>query len=204
MEGTPDSDGAPSPEGPLGPRPTEAQRAFSYWATKTERQIFAEIKRRVHNADTAWELTQETYRKAWMNWNQFDPANGTFPAWVSTIALNTVYDHKRAERRRPKTVPLGSDVTPDDDSRGPIPGPRDPKGDESVVDEVITAEARAAIRLEDGLLPEADRELFHLYYEEKLSYSEISQRTGRSESAVGAALTRARKKLSEKLSPHAP
>ena len=49
--------------------------------------------------ETAQDLTQETFMKAWENMNRFKTQKGTFKAWVYTIARNITIDYFRVNNK---------------------------------------------------------------------------------------------------------
>jgi RNA polymerase sigma-70 factor (ECF subfamily) len=52
------------------------------------------------NRSVAEDLTGETFEKAFRFWRRFDPRRGSARAWLCGIARTTALDHFRAEQRR--------------------------------------------------------------------------------------------------------
>jgi RNA polymerase sigma-70 factor (ECF subfamily) len=50
---------------------------------------------------TAEEVAQEVFLKLWTRADQYDPARGSVPAWLLTIARRSALDRIRLEGRRP-------------------------------------------------------------------------------------------------------
>jgi RNA polymerase sigma-70 factor (ECF subfamily) len=50
--------------------------------------------------DVAEELTAETFEKALRQWQRFDPRRGSVRTWLCQLARTTALDHFRAEERR--------------------------------------------------------------------------------------------------------
>jgi RNA polymerase sigma-70 factor (ECF subfamily) len=52
------------------------------------------------NRETAEELTAETFERALRQWRRFDPKRGSAKTWLCRVAHSTALDHFRAEERR--------------------------------------------------------------------------------------------------------
>jgi RNA polymerase sigma-70 factor (ECF subfamily) len=65
------------------------------------------LARLTGSEETAEDLTQETFLKAWRRWGQLASVEGA-RSWLFRIATNTAYDHFRRRRRQP-TTRLGAD-----------------------------------------------------------------------------------------------
>jgi RNA polymerase sigma-70 factor (ECF subfamily) len=50
--------------------------------------------------ETAEELTAETFERALRRWGRFDPKRGSAKTWLCRVARSTALDHFRAEERR--------------------------------------------------------------------------------------------------------
>lgn len=68
-------------------------------------EVFGYARRFTGNADTAADITQETFVKAWKNFKRFDQSKD-FRAWLFTIAKRTAIDflRKRADEPLPDDV----------------------------------------------------------------------------------------------------
>jgi RNA polymerase sigma-70 factor (ECF subfamily) len=125
------------------------------------------------------DLFQEILYQLWKSFPTFRAESG-FTTWMYRIAINTAITRLRQHLRQPVREPLESAAVsiaatvPDRDDR--------------------TAALHAAIRK----LSAGDRALILLHLED-LSYQEISQVLGITESNVGAKLTRVRAKLHDLL-----
>lgn len=105
------------------------------------------------------------------------------PAYIRTIASNLVADRIRAKIARPKS---DSDVKTLDE----LPSP--------VVDEDKRDE-HERLREQIRALPPGLRHVLEMFYYSRLDYAEIANRTGLTIGAVGQRLSRARRRLREKL-----
>ena len=66
--------------------------------------VFAAASRLTTDRQVAEEVVQETFLAVWNRADTFDPAAGSLPAWLYTIARNRTVDRLRAIGRRPRLV----------------------------------------------------------------------------------------------------
>lgn len=127
------------------------------------------------------DLTQEILLQIWRSLPRFEGRSSP-STWCYRVALNTALGWRRREgRHRERHEPwLDTDVLP-------APGPPDLEG---VQQRELVARLYDAIRR----LPKADAALVLLYLDD-LSYREMAEVTGLSESNVGVRLSRARTAL---------
>jgi len=130
----------------------------------------------------AEEATQEVFVKAWHRLDQFQ-GRSAFSSWLHRLAVNTVLDAKRAERRR---------------SASPWP---DEEEGEGSVGAVPPGRPHTRIDLERAIaaLPEGARRAFVLHDVEGYRHREIAEMTGTAEGTWKAQLHRARRLLREAL-----
>ena len=131
--------------------------------------------------DAAQEVFLQIYRTA----GTYRPT-ASFVTWMYQIVRNTCYSELRRRRRR-RTRPLAQDDPPGDP---PAPPGRD---------HLEHAELLAAVQAAIATLPENQRMAVLLRRYENLSYGQIAQAMGTTESSVKALLHRARETLKEKL-----
>jgi RNA polymerase sigma factor (sigma-70 family) len=133
------------------------------------------IKRR----EVAEDLVQDAFLKLHKHWEQVENHRAWLFRCVRNLALNHIRDHRRE--------------VSEEAGRGAAaktPGPDDAVG---------RMEAAGTLRMLVAELPEKDRELVVLKYEEDLKYREISERTGLSVGNVGYRLHHVLKGLAEAL-----
>ena len=134
-------------------------------------------------AEEGEDLAQEILLQLWRSLPQFE-GRASASTWVYRVALNTALGwHRKEGRRRARQQPL---LAPED---LPIPAP---DSAEQLHQRELVARLYAAIRQ----LPKADAALVLLYLED-LSYHQIAEVLGISETNVGVKLNRARKALGE-------
>jgi RNA polymerase sigma-70 factor (ECF subfamily) len=176
--------------------------------------IFAAVYRLTSDRGTAEEVVQETFLALWNRAETFDPAAGSLAAWLHAIARNRTIDRLRAAGRRPSLVALSSAAAPDEDatqalerlvSDGSIVGGARPvAGPEQAFE---SAGVQEAIGTALASMPEDERTVILLAYQEELSQSEIAARLGWPLGTVKTrtrrALLRLRGALAEELGPGA-
>ena len=161
--------------------------------------IFAAVYRLTSDRGTAEEVVQETFLALWNRAETFDPAAGSLAAWLHAIARNRTIDRLRAAGRRPSMVALSSAAAPDEDatqalerlvSDGAIVGGARPvAGPEQAFE---SAGVQEAIGTALASMPEDERTVILLAYQEELSQSEIAARLGW---PLGTVKTRTRRAL---------
>ena len=161
--------------------------------------IFAAVYRLTSDRGTAEEVVQETFLALWNRAETFDPAAGSLAAWLHAIARNRTIDRLRAAGRRPPLVALSAAAAPDEDatqalerlvSDGAIVGGARPvAGPEQAFE---SAGVQEAIGTALASMPEDERTVILLAYQEELSQSEIAARLGW---PLGTVKTRTRRAL---------
>jgi len=101
---------------------------------RTYSLAFASLYRLSGSSDTAADLTQETYRKAWSSLGGFD-GRSQLSTWLYRIAYTTFLNHVR---REPRTQSL-------DDDAAPQMADRRPAADDVLSDEEEAKRLRAAV-----------------------------------------------------------
>ena len=161
--------------------------------------IFAAAYRLTSDRGTAEEVVQETFLALWNRAESFDAAAGSLAAWLHTIARNRAIDRLRAAGRRPSLVALSSAAGSDEDptqalerlvaTGAVVAGASAPVSPEAAFDAVGRNEAIGAAI---GAMPEFERTVILLAYQEELTQSEIAERLGW---PLGTVKTRTRRAL---------
>jgi RNA polymerase sigma-70 factor, ECF subfamily len=170
--------------------------------------IYAAAGHLTNDRQLAEEVVQETFLALWNRAELYDPAAGSLAAWLNTIARNRTVDRLRAAARRPKLVPPSTATRPDADDgtalerlahSAPVLGGSAPEaGPESLAE---SAWVRAAIKRVLAVMPESERTVIVLAYQEELSQTEIAQRLGWPLGTVKTRTRRALAQLREVLAP---
>ncbi|HXH88650.1 MAG TPA: RNA polymerase sigma factor [Gaiellaceae bacterium] len=130
----------------------------------------------------AEDLAAETFEKALKLWRRFDPRRASARTWLCQIARTTALDWFRAEERRHRRehAVAVSDVSPGDMPQG------------------LSPELEAAL----AGLSAAEREVIALRILLELDGDEAARVLGISATAVSTRLSRALKKLEERMTVH--
>src|SRR5579871_3286933 len=75
--------------------------AFGTLVQRYERRLVRVILRFVSDVELAKDLAQETFLRAFVRFNQFDPSR-RFGPWLFRIGVNLTFDYLRRRRRRGK------------------------------------------------------------------------------------------------------
>ena len=150
--------------------------AYGILVRRYERRVVRVIRRFIADRDTAEDLAQDAFLKAFERLHQFD-ASRRFGPWLFRIAVNGTLDHLRRHKRRGWLGFFGSRETAFD------PGSPDPRP---------AADTAAAVRFAIEQLPEKYRTVLVLRDLENFSTSEIAAVLGRKEATIRWRLAEAR------------
>jgi len=146
----------------------------------------------------AEEVVQDTFLALWDRAELFDPAMGSLGTWLRTIARNRTIDRLRAAGRRPRLVSaedgatraLDADALDRAAAMGNIVGGAgrgpDPEG------RLERVELREAIAAAVRAMPDDERTVIVLAYQDELTQAEIAERLGW---PLGTVKTRTRRAL---------
>jgi RNA polymerase sigma-70 factor (ECF subfamily) len=160
--------------------------------------VFAAASRLMRDRQVAEEVVQETFLALWNRAELYDPAAGSLATWLHAIARNRTVDRLRAAGRRPSLVRPSAGLRDLDDSAaldrlagmGSVVGGSAPTpGPESVAE---SAAVREVVQEALVQMPDAERTVIVLAYEEELTQSEIADRLGW---PLGTVKTRTRRAL---------
>jgi RNA polymerase sigma-70 factor (ECF subfamily) len=159
--------------------------------------IFALARRLTSDRQIAEEVVQETFLALWNRAELFRAADGTLRAWLTAIARNRAIDRLRAARHRPALVsPTGADDQADAEalermaaSGSVLASGAPPVGPQSAAEREWE---RGAVRQALETMPEDERMVIALAYDDELSQSEIAHRL---DLPIGTVKTRTRRAL---------
>lgn len=123
---------------------------------------FSVILRVVRHPDTAQDLTQEVFLRAWTRIAQFDPEKGSLYTWLLTMARRYAIDYVRSLDARQTQSTKAIDT--------------DHAAAVNVEREVVEADEARRVRVALGRLEPQKRVLLELAYFEGLSQSEMAER----------------------------
>ena len=161
--------------------------------------VYAAASRLTTDRQVAEEVVQETFLAVWNRADTFDPASGSLPAWLYTIARNRTVDRLRSIGRRPRLVSAISVRNSEEPEAfalerlatiGVVVGgaARDggPEG------ALMASELRSTLRDALAAMPDTEKTVIVLAYRDDLSQSEIAERLGW---PLGTVKTRTRRAL---------
>ncbi len=158
--------------------------AFEGLVRKYQRQVYAVCRRLTGAHQSADDLAQETFIKAYFAMDRFDPRWPIYP-WLRRIAVNASLNYLKV-RGRESSLDEGPRA-----ERLADPRPADSRP------EVRLERAEFEARFERSVasLPEEQRSVFVLKFYEGLSYEEIARTLDVPAGTVMSRLNRARQKL---------
>jgi len=164
------------------------QKAFEVLYERHRGGIMNYVRGMMFDQNKVEEITQEVFLKAYRQKDSYDQRH-KFTTWIYSIARNHSIDVMRK-----KGESLYEDFKTDEDSTFDI------KDEALHSEEAVLAKAENA-RVREALdsLPEGQREVLSLRALSELSYAEIANVTGKSESSVKSLIFRAKQGLLEKL-----
>lgn len=118
--------------------------------------------------------------RVWSRIAQFDPARGSWNAWLTAVTRNTALNYQRSAARHGGTRTLPEDA---------------PSPEASPEEALIQGERRAALHDALGRLSPGDRALFYRKYYYLQSTAQIASELGMTARAVEGRLYRLKKQL---------
>ena len=158
--------------------------AFESLVRKYQHRVYALCRRLTGAHQSADDLAQETFIKAYFALERFDASWPLYP-WLRRIAINTGLNYLKV-RSREGSLEDGSFG----DRRTPTAAPAD-----DPEERLEQAEFQARLDRAVGSLPPDQKSVFVLRFQENLSYEEISRTLDLPLGTVMSRLNRARQKL---------
>lgn len=168
--------------------------AFNPIVRRYRKRIYDLIYRRVHHHETAEDLCQEVFLKAWQALPNFK-GKSVFYSWLYQIAINCSIDFFR--RQNSEIVFASEELSYNIDNMFQIDQTQPPP-DEILEKEEIGRVLHKNVRR----LPSCQRLAFQLHYLDELPIKKIASRLNRSESTIKANLYHARQNLQHLLRPY--
>ena len=170
------------------------QDAVSVLYEKTYSKVYYTVKSMIKDEDSALDIIQDTYIKAFAHLDSFQ-GDVKFLPWVRQIAANTARDWLK--KKRPL---LFTELSSDDGQDASVEELLPDERSESLPDQVIDQkETKRLIREIIEELPEDQRAAIGMFYYEEMSVKEIAAAMGVSESAVKSRLMYGRNKIEKKV-----
>lgn len=165
-------------------KPETKDRGFRVLIEQYQRRIYQVIRRMVLIHEDADDLTQNTFIKAYRHLDKFREDSGLY-TWIYRIAVNETLSFLEKKKKRfffsvdDHQEKLESYI----DQPGSLDG-----------NEIEKKLAKALLTL-----PEKQRLVFHLKYQEEMTYEQMAEVTGTSIGALKASYHHAVKKIEESL-----
>ena len=196
------------PEGQRGPAAAEdmdavrrclagESDAFGEIVTRWQDRIYAAVYRMTGDAESARDLAQETFVRAWSSLRSFQ-GGAAFGTWLHAIAINQVRSDVRRRKAQKRGAPVSLDAArsgTDGDGSGIDPADLAPGPEASAAG---TEHARILRRAVASLEPDY-REVIVLREFQDLSYEEIAEALNMPLGTVKARIHRARALLKDRL-----
>lgn len=155
-----------------------------------QQKIFAFILSIVRNRQTAEDLTQQTFEKAFMALNAFN-ARRSFKTWLFTIAKNETFSFLRKNKRTP-TISLDETDAAGNKLRDQVVD-KTPSPAQTLDQKQTKQRVRRAL----GLLKPGYRAALSLYYLEELTYAQIAKTLGLKINTARTHIRRAKRALAK-------
>ena len=168
--------------------------AFNPLILKYEKKIYNLIYKRVDNRETAQDLCQEVFLKAWRALPNFKNQS-IFYTWIYKIAVNCCIDYIR--KRNKQFIYVCEELPENPDDVFPIL-----QTQLSPCEILEMEELGYVIRKTVHQLPPRQQRVFRLYYFHDLPIKEIAVRINKTESTIKAHLHQARRNLRNMLLPY--
>ena len=162
---------------------TDRRRALSAVVAKYRRPLYRHAFHMLHDAEEAYEITQEVFVRAWKESRLFD-AEFHIKGWLYRVTANLSLKHIRSRRVRALFV---------------LRRPEVPKEVTAPVADAIYGEVRKEVAEALSELPPRFRQLVVLRYFDDLSYKEIADTMKMPIGSVMSGLSRARERLKKLL-----
>jgi RNA polymerase sigma-70 factor (ECF subfamily) len=157
-------------------------RAFAQMYHRYKHRVYAYCYRLLRHPQNAEDATQETFLKVHRSLHQLEKS-ASLVTWVFSIARNEAFTILRRMRPAEEFREENEEIW----------------DEESPLDRMVEKERAEIVQHCLSLLKPMYRELLILREYEQLSYVEIAQITGRTESAVKSGIFKARKAIGRKL-----
>ena len=168
------------------PPPADAKRTdFELLYERHSREVWALAYARWMNADTALDITQETFLRLWKQWESGETILNP-RAWLLRVARNLAEDYAKSAFRKNGTHP--PQTMNGVQAHGPLP-----------LEHLEREETFAQLREVLEQLPRADREILTLRYALDYETTTIADMLSINATAVHMRLSRARQRLAERL-----
>jgi RNA polymerase sigma-70 factor, ECF subfamily len=180
--------------------PARFETSLEYLHKRYARWVERLLKGRGHDAETAKDLTQETFVRVFRGSGKFETVP-EFEAWLKQIAINVHRNHVRDQHAVKRNAPEDSLDEWMEEHGHAVPSPPE-KPERGVLDRFLDKERRHQVGRALQTLPPAMRRCLVLRIFHEMTYQEIADRVGISIGTVKAHLHQGRDRLSERLAAY--
>lgn len=168
--------------------------AFNPLVRKYEKKIYNLIYQRIRDRETAKDISQEVFLKAFKALPGFK-GGSAFYSWIYRIAINCSIDFQR-QCKRNKTLTF--EELPDNVDEAVTMAGSYPSPEKLLEEKELGTIIRKAVRR----LPPGQRRVFNLRHRRDMAIKEIAQHLNRSEGTIKTHLHHAHKRLRSMLLPY--
>jgi RNA polymerase sigma-70 factor (ECF subfamily) len=175
---------------------------FNQIYSDNHKMVLNFISMKINDSLIAEELTNDVFMRVHKHLNNFDEEKSSMKTWVMNIASNIVIDHYRKSKMNTISIEneMNSKHTYGDNSGTYVSNAWEMSRTQSTpISVMINSELGDRLRNEISSLDETHREIADLYFNGQLTYEEIGQRLNQPLGTVKGKISRARKKLQERL-----
>lgn len=162
--------------------------------------LFGVVARLLRDRDAAADVVQEVFVTVWLRASRYEPALGSLRTWLVSIARNRALDRLRMDARRPRVEPLVDRTTEDGRTNWSRSELATATIDDSPASSLERRWVQAVVRSAMAGMPDDERTVLVLAYDEGLSQSKIAIRLGTPVGTVKSRTRRGMARLREMLS----
>jgi RNA polymerase sigma-70 factor, ECF subfamily len=153
-------------------------RALKILYERYGKSVYNFILRYTNNREISEDLLQETFTRTWFASHTFNPAKGTFKAWLFTIGINITRNEMTKKRYGYQYIDI-DEVSGDDE----MPGKHEKEPSENILEheELKDTISKAIERLNPFM-----KEVVILKHYQRLKFSEIAEITNTPEGTLKA------------------
>jgi RNA polymerase sigma-70 factor (ECF subfamily) len=170
------------------------KRSFDILVLKYQHKVINLVLRYVHDHDTAEDVAQEAFIKAYKGLKNFR-GESAFYTWLYRIAINTAKNHLVSQSRRLPDIDIDAEEAEQFGGESALKEYATPER------EMLTAEIQEAITVSIEALPEDLRTAIILRELEGMSYEEIAETMECPIGTVRSRIFRARESIDKVLRP---
>ena len=159
------------------------QAAFAQLYEQFSERIYKYIRSKIADKQSAEDIFQEVFLKAWRGCQNLQTKDLNFSAWLYKVSHNTINDYFRKQYRSPETVELDYQIN--------IPAPDNVS--KEIDDKLSFDNIRKAI--ED--LPASYKQIIELRFYQQFSIEETAKIMGKSNISIRVLQYRATRKLEQ-------